>query len=477
MLRDNYKGWIGSFQPTTTNIKNTNIKAIIVPHAGLSYSGIIADKTYSQINWNQYDKIIMLSTHHKPGNFLPESIQFNNHTLNNFNIDLVKSDEAFKNEHSWLVQMPFLPTDKPIYLILIGTYNQNLTNQLKTLIDNKTLLICNTDLSHCGSNFDIKCDNPKTKDEETIKKIINKENDFLPNEMCGSAAVRTFIEIWKTQNWKYKEHYYGTNYGDSLIDNHIGYLSMVFTQQHGGSKNTKTHINLLQIPRKFMEFEKTDFELKELGKEELAAFITTEFNSRLTRFKAMYTWEDPNKSYGIFVTIEKNGVLRGCLGTFTPVTVGENIAKYTFYSAYLDSRFNPLESSELPFLSYKVNFLGKSIVTNLTQLLESDTMKFGKNGHGITITFTDNSSATYLSSVLQDPFQIYDLNSLNNNFDKLVISLYEKATNKLYTENDIRNEIQKIEIYMCKEFKESDNFTNNQLGGNKYLKLKIKKLI
>ena len=63
------------------------------------------------------------------------------------------------------------------------------------------------------------------------------------------------------------------------------------------------------------------------------------------------------------------------------------------------------------------------------------------------------------------------------NFDKLAISLYEKATNEPYTGDNIRKEIQKIEIYMCREFKEIDDIANIQLGGNKYLRLKVKKLM
>ena len=56
--------------------KNPNIKAILTPHAGLSYSGEIAEWAYKKIDWNNFSRIILLSTHHLPGNFIPESTSF-----------------------------------------------------------------------------------------------------------------------------------------------------------------------------------------------------------------------------------------------------------------------------------------------------------------------------------------------------------------------------------------------------------------
>ena len=40
--------------------KISQIKAIMVPHAGLTYSGNIAQWAYKQIDWNNYDKIILI---------------------------------------------------------------------------------------------------------------------------------------------------------------------------------------------------------------------------------------------------------------------------------------------------------------------------------------------------------------------------------------------------------------------------------
>lgn len=64
---------------------------------------------------------------------------------------------------------------------------------------------------------------------------------------------------------------------------------------------------------------------------------------------------------GTFVTIEKNGKLRGCIGTYLPTK--ENVAKETISNAIVaateDYRFGPISKEELPSLSYTVYILSK----------------------------------------------------------------------------------------------------------------------
>jgi len=62
---------------------------------------------------------------------------------------------------------------------------------------------------------------------------------------------------------------------------------------------------------------------------------------------------------GTFVTIEKEGKLRGCIGTYLPTK--ENIAKEVISNAIAaateDYRFNPILAEELPLLSFTVYIL------------------------------------------------------------------------------------------------------------------------
>jgi len=62
---------------------------------------------------------------------------------------------------------------------------------------------------------------------------------------------------------------------------------------------------------------------------------------------------------GVFVTIHKNGQLRGCIGTISPTTgsIAEEIIQNGVSSAAHDPRFEPIRPQELAELSYSVDVL------------------------------------------------------------------------------------------------------------------------
>ena len=66
-----------------------------------------------------------------------------------------------------------------------------------------------------------------------------------------------------------------------------------------------------------------------------------------------------DKQAGVFVSLHKNGRLRGCIGTISPTT--GNLAKEIIQNAVSaglnDSRFDPVSKAELPYLTYKVDVL------------------------------------------------------------------------------------------------------------------------
>ena len=64
---------------------------------------------------------------------------------------------------------------------------------------------------------------------------------------------------------------------------------------------------------------------------------------------------------GVFVSIKKSGMLRGCIGTFEPrqSNVAEEIMNNAVSSATQDPRFPPVIPAELPHLTYSVDVLTK----------------------------------------------------------------------------------------------------------------------
>ena len=62
---------------------------------------------------------------------------------------------------------------------------------------------------------------------------------------------------------------------------------------------------------------------------------------------------------GVFVSLKKDGELRGCIGTFHPTQkdIAEEILYNAVAAAINDPRFSPLKEEELPDIVYSVDVL------------------------------------------------------------------------------------------------------------------------
>jgi len=83
------------------------------------------------------------------------------------------------------------------------------------------------------------------------------------------------------------------------------------------------------------------------------------------------------KKAGTFVTIEKNGNLRGCIGTYLPTreNIAQEIIQNAIAAATEDYRFGPIQEKELSSLSYTVYILSEpELVRDIKEL---DPQKYG----------------------------------------------------------------------------------------------------
>lgn len=69
-----------------------------------------------------------------------------------------------------------------------------------------------------------------------------------------------------------------------------------------------------------------------------------------------------NRRAGVFVSLKKDGELRGCIGTILPVQgcVADEIVRNAVSAGTRDPRFDPVTADELPDLVYSVDVLGKT---------------------------------------------------------------------------------------------------------------------
>ena len=104
----------------------------------------------------------------------------------------------------------------------------------------------------------------------------------------------------------------------------------------------------------------------------------------------------------LFVTWNKEGDLRGCIGTFNEDgKLGETLAQYSLIAAVRDTRFDPISASELPSLSCEI-----SLLSNFEEIQDALDWQIGT--HGIEIEFKANMAnreifrGTFLPSVAPD---------------------------------------------------------------------------
>jgi AmmeMemoRadiSam system protein A len=84
-----------------------------------------------------------------------------------------------------------------------------------------------------------------------------------------------------------------------------------------------------------------------------------------------------SKKAGVFVSLKMDGMLRGCIGTISPVTdcIADEIIQNAVSSGVNDPRFNRVEESELPRLVYSVDVLKEA--EPISSISELDVLRYG----------------------------------------------------------------------------------------------------
>jgi AmmeMemoRadiSam system protein A len=84
-----------------------------------------------------------------------------------------------------------------------------------------------------------------------------------------------------------------------------------------------------------------------------------------------------NQKAGVFVSLKKNGNLRGCIGTFIPTqeNIAQEIIKNAISAAVDDPRFSPVTISELGDLTISVDVL--SPPEEISDISGLDPKKYG----------------------------------------------------------------------------------------------------
>ena len=268
--------------------------------------------------------------------------------------------QAFEREHSLEVELPFLQKsldNLKIIPVIVGQIDYADCAMLAKAIsditkDKKVLVVASTDLSHFHPYPEA-----VEMDSKAISYIKNldafglwRSNLKKECEVCGLRPVLVLLNYVKQLGLKAEVLRYA-NSGDVTGDKSgvVGYSSIVFFKNSDNPHRNK--ISLEGEEEMFNEIQKK--RLLEIARQTITEYVTS---GKSPDFKE----EDPqlNIKRGAFVTLHKDGNLRGCIGSFTSEEpIYKLISKMAIESATGDPRFSPVTKQELGNINIEISVL------------------------------------------------------------------------------------------------------------------------
>ena len=370
-------------------------RAIIVPHAGYQYSGQLAFDGFSYLDKTVKNIFIFAPTHHKSVNnlALPSYDEFET-PLGNISIDkdIVNeiftkfsceySDEAFSQEHAVEVQLPFIKyflNSVKIIPILIGNDDvDKVLNIIKYYYPDKSNgFVVSSDLSHY-----LKEEDSIKVDTVTAGMIENSHlQGFRFEQACGAIPMVALSEFSRQNNFSLIRIGL-TNSGQTSGDKSrvVGYGSWLLYE---GKRND--FIEKYFSP-KLINIARKTIETKLQGKSEIN--ITSYFP-----YPPVF-----DSTGAVFVTLEINNSLRGCIGSpIAHTSLLVDLIKNAYNAAFSDPRFVPLTQEEYNDVSISISILSSPEKMNFKD--EDDLLEqMQKDIDGIIIR-DGEKQALYLPSV------------------------------------------------------------------------------
>lgn len=369
----------GSFYPEKpeeiTNLLNSykqelNIdyksKAVIVPHAGVYYSGYAAMAGLQHLDLNENIFIIAPSHHQSFNNIaLPEysyfdtplgSLEVNNRLIKDITerFPCLVSNEVFEKEHSIEVQLPFIQNlfcpqvqnaidfvkglkkigrRIKIVPVLVGNCDYRLISDLISAYWENSSFVISSDLSHYYTAQE--CRQIDTYTAAIIE--TGKLDFFQPQQACGLAGIKGLIDFANNNDCSMiRVMMYNSGDISKETDKVVGYGSWFL---YTDSKNDFIE---RYYSKYVLDAAKSSIVAAVNGEE----FVPHDIPAVLTQFGAS------------FVTLKKNGELRGCIGSVYPTKpLILDIIDNAKNAGFQDPRFEPLTVEELKELQVSVSIL------------------------------------------------------------------------------------------------------------------------
>ncbi len=375
------------------------IIALIVPHAGLVYSGPIAAYSYKLLEGSSVNKVILCGPSHRyrfdgmsvygPGVQwrTPLGLVTCNDQLCRALVDKHKGFSvlaaAQAQEHSLEVQLPYLQTvleDFTFVPITMGSQDALTIGQLAAGLealpfDSQTILIAATDWQHympasVGSKLD-------SAGMECIRNLDpDRLEEYLATDKTQACGGGPMVAVIKAAMAKGANRALILKYGDSGDitgdkSSVVGYVAAVLykARDDKGSKAAKEPEEA--VPEKMLLTDADKQELLKIARRTIETYLKTGNTPDFGKVS-----ENIARPGAAFVTLEKQGQLRGCIGqTVAATPLYQTVAYCAIQAAVDDPRFLPVTEAEFKDIHIEI-----SVLTPLQRVRSFDEIKVGRDG-------------------------------------------------------------------------------------------------
>jgi len=361
---------------------NGRILAVIAPHAGYTYSGQVAAEAFAQLKGKPIDTYVIVGPSHRIA-FDGISVYPKGHYKTPLGLveidaklarDIIDMDEmirfyspAHAREHAIEVELPFIQRineKAKIVPMVVGSQSSKAIQVLKNVFTHilsreDTVLVMSVDLSH-----------------------YHPYNEAVKLDKAGLAAVEKLDA---------KEFAEKVNAKETEVDNPAGIMAMLMaTKSLGGQAFLLKYANsgdvtgdksavvgysavMVVLPPK------EEIKLNDASREELLKIARSSIEEYLDSGsipKSKPQNSELLKNSGAFVTLEKAGNLRGCIGYIQPIMpLYETVSRAAIAAATQDTRFTPVSKEELKQIKIDI-----SVLSPLKRIEDVSEIEVGKHG-------------------------------------------------------------------------------------------------
>lgn len=366
------------------------VRALISPHAGYRFSGPTAAFGYKLLRGQDVKRVIVLGPSHRAtfrGLSIPEKTHYRT-PLGEIELDgqaiarlrrdpmVAARTEAHRQEHSIEMQLPLLqraldPGWK-LVPVLVGRLDDDgyahAAELLRGVSDASTVVVASSDFTHYGPSYDYIPFPPNDEVAERLRDLDMGAYSFIEARdpagfsayrertgitACGFGPIMIVLDMLPKDAKATVAHYETS--GDMTGDhrNSVSYLSVAIA--------AKEPLGNATFPETVGHLPQPDMELLHLLARRSLQHAVTRGPSPPDVDELIGEQALPpelRRKSGAFVTLTKDGRLRGCIGSIEGTQpLYRAVIDNAVNAALFDSRFRPVQAEELDGMEVEVSVL------------------------------------------------------------------------------------------------------------------------